>query len=170
MKIEDRSSLTATQPSNTLMPEQPPELDASMEEALQAFEGGFLTFACGSDTTVRAAMCEDLGGQLAAYLEQGYLAADSEPGPIVRRVPGATHRDGVDPDATNLELSDSTLVFGFLDNQGVGDCYYLYSPQQGQPMFFSVCIESGMSTGGPYDISVSAAMDWHGFIAHLPRA
>lgn len=170
MKIEDRPSLPATQGSrmHTLPP--PPGLDASMEEALQARQGNFLSFACGPDAIVRTAIRDDWSCELAAYLEQGYLAAGSEPGPVVRRVASATHRDGVDPDATNLEICNSTLVFGFLDNQGVGDCYYLYSLQQGQPMFFSVCIESGVSIGGPYDISVSAAMDWHGFIAHLPRA
>ncbi len=141
-----------------------------MEEQLHAFEGDFLSFACGPDATVRAAIRDNWGRDLAGYLEQGYLASESEPGPITRRVASATHRDGVHPAATNLEISDTARVFGFLDNQGVGDCYYLYSLQQGQPTFFNVCIESGMSTDGPYHISVSAAMDWHSFIAHLPRA
>ncbi|WP_282297102.1 hypothetical protein [Stenotrophomonas sp. PS02289] len=131
-------------------------LDAAQEDALRAREGAFLSFGSAQDPLIREAIRDEWGRALAPYLEYGTLSDDAAEGPVYR------HADA------QLLLREGMRVFGFLDNQGCGDCYYLCCRQQHALMFFTLCIESGNDTDGPYDIYVSAAQDWHTFLAHLP--
>lgn len=96
-----------------------------------------------------------LATTLAGFLDSGYLDGD-DTGPVQRLVPTAWHAEGVEEGAVNLTLRSDARVFGFLDCQGAGDCYYVCRGSQ----YYTICIESGMTTGGPYDIFVSPAMTW----------
>ncbi len=97
----------------------------------------------------------ELAKTLGEFLESGYLDGD-DTGPVQRLVSAAWQSEGVEEGAVNLALHPDARVFGFLDCQGVGDCYYAYRGQQ----YYTICIESGTATGGPYDIYVSPAMTW----------
>ena len=96
-----------------------------------------------------------LAATLGEYLASGYLDGD-DTGPVQRRVSTAWHAEGIEEGAVNLALHPDVRVFGFLDCQGVGDCYYAYRGSQ----YYTICIESGTTTRGPYDIFVSPAMTW----------
>lgn len=144
-------------PPGTPQPGTPaPLLDAEQEHALRAREGAFLSFGSAEDALIREAIRDDWGRALAPYLEYGTLSGDAAEGPVY---PNAD---------AQLVLREGVQVFGFLDYQGCGDCYYLCCRQEREVMFFTLCIEAGNDTDGPYDIFVSAAQDWPTFLAHLP--
>jgi len=140
------------------------------ERALGGHEGPFLHFCSASMPFVRDEYRSGLARGLAEYLEQGFIEGDDSEGPVQRQQPSADHADGVVPGEVSLVLRDDVLVFGFLDNQGVGDCYYARAPTASGPAFFCISIESGVASGGPYEIFVSAAMDWAEFLRQLPPA
>lgn len=147
-----------------------PSLGERHEQALGGREGPFLHFYGAAMPFVRDEYRSRLAHALAEYLEQGYLEGDDNEGPVQRQQASANHADGVVPGAVNLALRDGVLVFGFLDNQGVGDCYFARAQTPSGQAYFCICIESGMATGGPYDIFVSPAMDWEEFLRQLPPA
>lgn len=121
---------------------------------LLKLQGGALMFgdtAEGSHDPFPAQLAATLG----QFLESGYLDGD-DTGPVRRLVSTARDADGVEEGAVNLALHSDARVFGFLDCQGVGDCYYAYRGSQ----YYTICIESGTTTRGPYDIFVSPAMTW----------
>ncbi|WP_313347706.1 hypothetical protein [Stenotrophomonas sp.] len=72
------------------------------------------------------------------------------------KVPNARSAEDVALGEVNLELHADACVFGFLYREGVRDCYYVSKGAE----FFSVSIESGIATCGPYDIFVSPPMTW----------
>lgn len=119
---------------------------------------------------MRDAMREEWRNTLAEYLSNGFLPTAEQEGPVLRPVESASTAAGVVPDEMNLVLREGVGVFGFLDNGQTTDCYYLYTVRQGGVAFFTVCIESGQTSDGPYEISVSPARDWAGFRASLPPA
>lgn len=101
--------------------------------------------------------------------EQGFIEGDDSEGPCS----GNRHRRTVQRGrarVVNPVLRDEVMVFGFLDNRGVGDCYFARAPTALGQAFFCICIESGMASGGPYEIFVSPAMDWEEFLRQLPPA
>ncbi len=150
---------TATSPSG---------LDAHQERMLSEHRGAFLDFGCASDPLLRELARDQWTDDLADYLANGYMESDDPEGAVQRLVPTATHAEGVAECEVNLVLRSDVRVLGFLDNQGVGDCYYLYRVVDGQPRFYGLCIESGTETGGPYDIFVTEARDWQLFLDNLP--
>ena len=146
----------------------PPALDAAQEQALCQHEGNFLSFGCTADPAIRELIRDQWTRELEVFLEDGYLEEEDTDGPVQRRVASATHAGGVVCGQINLALQDGVRVIGFFDNQGVGDCFYLSRLNDGRQVFHVLCIESGMEVGGPYDIYVSPARDWHAFLDHLP--
>ncbi|WNH53987.1 hypothetical protein [Stenotrophomonas oahuensis] len=123
-------------------------------EVLLSLQGGALLLAdCrpGSHDLTAAQLTRNLG----ELLEQGFLEGE-DTGPVQRQVSTAWQADGVEPGLVNLALRPGVVVFGFLDCQGVGDCYFAFCGSE----YFSICIESGMTSGGPYDIFVSSAKSW----------
>lgn len=121
---------------------------------LLELQGGALMFGDageGSHDPLPAQLATALG----EFLESGYLDGDDS-GPVQRLVSTAWHAEGVEEGAVNLALHPDARVFGFLDCQGVGDCYYACRGAQ----YYTICIESGTTTRGPYDIFVSPAMTW----------
>ncbi len=121
---------------------------------LLKLQGGALLFGDtgeGSHDLLPTQLATTLGG----FLESGYLVGE-DTGPVQRLVSTAWQAEGVQEGAVNLALHPDARVFGFLDCQGVGDCYYAYRGSQ----YYTICIESGTITGGPYDIFVSPAMTW----------
>lgn len=145
-------------------------LGETHEQELGAREGPFLHFYGAAMPFVRDEYRSRLALALAEYLAQGFLDGDDSEGPVQRQQASADHADGVVQGAVNLVLRDGALVFGLLDNQGVGDCYFARAPTALGQAFFCICIESGMASGGPYEIFVSPAMDWEEFLRQLPPA
>lgn len=149
---------------------KPPQNLDDIEEDLAKLENSRLSFGCDSSALRRDALREEWRKTLAEYLSNGFLPAADPEGPVLRQVESASKAAGVVLDAVNLVLREGVGVFGFYNNDQVTDCYYLYTVRQGAFAFFSVCIESGQASGGPYEISVSPAEDWAGFRDALPPA
>ncbi|WP_367347352.1 hypothetical protein [Stenotrophomonas bentonitica] len=145
-------------------------LGDAREQELGRREGTFLQFCISAKPRVCDAFRTQIAADLAGYLQQGFLSQSDTDGPVQRLVATAEDEDGVDPDAVNLALREGALVFGFYNCHGCGDCYYACMPGKEMLAFFSICIESGVATNGPYDIFVSAPMDWSTFLAELPPA
>jgi hypothetical protein len=147
-----------------------PSLGEGHEQALAGHEGPFLHFCSALTPFAREEFRSRLARELATYLEQGFIEGDDSEGPVQRQQASADQAEGVVPGVVNLVLRDEVMVFGFLDNQGVGDCYFARAPTALGQAFFCICIESGMASGGPYEIFVSPAMDWEEFLRQLPPA
>ncbi len=112
---------------------------------------------------LHAGFCSALSQQLGEYLAYGFLEDGQGHGVVLPKVPEARSADNVSRGEVSLVLHEDACVFGFLDCQGVGDCYYVARGAE----FFSVCIESGMATHGPYDIFVSPPMTWEALKSQL---
>jgi len=146
----------------------PPALGARIEAELAMLEDSHLSFACVSDATLRDLMRYEWRIQLERYLADGFLAEADPDCPVMRHVDSAVDADGVVPDEINLVLREGVEVFGYFNTGQVNDCYYLHVVQPGSTAFFTVSIESGNASDGPYDIHVSPAGDWGEFRARLP--
>ncbi|WP_315385235.1 hypothetical protein [uncultured Stenotrophomonas sp.] len=160
---------TGTHAAATVAPIDSPLGDAR-EQELGKREGSFLQFCISAKPLICQTFRTQIAGELAGYLKQGFLGQSDADGPVQRLLAGAEDEEGVDPDEVNLALRDGALVFGFYNCHGCGDRYFACMPGKDELAFFSICIESGMATNGPYDISVSAPMDWSRFLADLPPA
>lgn len=147
-----------------------PGLGMTFEQALRQRENGFLSFACTSNAAHRELIRHGWRQELQEYLELGFMADEDTAGPVRRQVDSARDAAGVVPGEVNLALDVDVEVFGFLNRQQLGDCYFLHHRQPEGSMFFTVCIESGVEAGGPYDIYVSPAQDWATFLRDLPAA
>jgi hypothetical protein len=112
----------------------------------------------------------DLTGPV-GYLTHGWLPADSlRDGPVVMLREQACSRDGVAFGEDNLGLREDVMVLGMRDTQGGADSYFLCQWPEGtrveEARFFTVCIESGRSTGR-YEIHVSEPREWEAFLDDL---
>ncbi|OEY99739.1 MULTISPECIES: hypothetical protein [Stenotrophomonas] len=145
-------------------------LGDAREQELGRREGTFLQFCISAKPLVCHTFRTQIAAELEGYLEQGFLRESDADGPVQRLVAEAEDEEGVDPDEVNLGLREGVLVFGFYNCHGCGDRYYACMPGKKELAFFSICIESGVATSGPYDIFVSAPMDWSTFLADLPPA
>jgi hypothetical protein len=157
------NAATVVEPTGSL-------LGDAREQVLGKREGAFLQFCISARPLVCHAFRTQIAGDLAGYLKQGFLGQCDTDGPVQRLVATAEDEAGVDPDEVNLALREGVLVFGFYNCHGCGDRYYACMPGKEELAFFSICIDSGVATNGPYDIFVSAPMDWSTFLADLPPA
>jgi hypothetical protein len=133
---------------------EPAPAGPSAEERMQ-LQGGPLQLG-PEHADLHAGFCSALSQQLGEYLAFGFLEEGDGHGVVLMKVPEARSAGNVARGEVSLVLHEDARVFGFLDCQGVGDCYYVARGTE----FFSVCIESGMATHGPYDIFVSPPMTW----------
>ncbi|MBG8562904.1 hypothetical protein I4436_25165 [Pseudomonas qingdaonensis] len=163
MNIAGTHACAAVEPTASL-------LGDAREQELGKREGTFLQFCISAKPLVCQTFRTQIAGELAGYLTQGYLGQSDAEGPVQRLVASAEDEDGVDPDEVNLALREGALVFGFYNCHGCGDRFYACMPGKDELAFFSISIESGVATNGPYDIFVSAPMDWSTFLADLPPA
>jgi len=144
-------------------------LGADREQALGRREHDFLLFGSQATAFARDLYRSRIADDLQRYLEQGILQDSDADGPVQRNAEAGDDDVG-DCSGANLTLRDGVSIFGRYNNHGNGDCYYACMQDADAPVFFSICIESGMDSGEAYDISVSPPMDWPEFLAHLPSA
>lgn len=141
-------------------------LPGEQEDALSRLRDADLNF----DASQRAGFLADLTGPV-GYLTHGWLPADSfQRGPVVMLREQACSRDGVAFGEDNLGLEEGVLVLGMRDTQGGADSYFVCQWPEGAPFeaasIFTVCIESGRSTGR-YEIHVSEPLGWEAFLDRL---
>jgi hypothetical protein len=157
------ASHVSTQATASTAPASPALPVAGPPQAeLDTLRGSFLDFGGKEPTAFRQQQKE----WLESYLEQGLL--ELERGPVYGVVETATDGDGVEEDKITLRLEEDAVVFGFLNCHGSGDTFYVFREGESATEYFSVTIESGVETGGPYDIYVSEAWTWEEFKQQLP--
>lgn len=137
------------------------------EDALMRLPGAHELFG-NRHPALRQADRLRFADELAGYLASGFIS-EAHTGPVQRLIETASNPDGVAFGETNLQLDRHALVFGSVNQQGVGIGYYVCRRGGDANEYFLVGIESGDGCVAPYDIFVSEAWDWASFTAQLPR-
>jgi len=111
-------------------------------------------------------------GELVAYLDTGWLPADSLPpqggrqsGPVVMLREDARSPEGVVFGENNLALDPASTVLGKRHADGGAESFFI----QLRTAFYVLCIESGQESSR-YEIYVSPAMDWAGFLSYFANS